>query len=610
MKKIFTTIALFGLLAAGCNDTDNMPETTPDNPPASTEEASDYLAISLVAAGGSGTRAGYETGSSTENEVTHIRFYFFDKDKKAAKVRKNPDKGADAYDSYFDYTPMLGNETGAGNAGLTVEKTITVSLMLNSPEGAPKPQYVVAILNPTTPALNGDNNPDLVDLEKIAANFVPVVNKPFLMSNSVYVDKENPTDNDPTILNYTKIKDLYKSMEEAQKDENKTIIYVERAMARIDLTIGQTEDSKITPAGDDYTPTDGDKTNVFDTGETYKLYNAPAGTAEKKVFVKFLGWTVTSTPIKANLLKAINLQWKNDLFEKNGNEPWNVPGYHRSFWGINPTLKKANNDTRLSAEYAFFSYNDIANEDGDAHHDFGTGATAAKMYIQENAAENGKNAVLESHASKVIVAAQLVDETGKGMDIVEYGFKYYEADALLQYFADQLALHFHDKDNTTKLAKADLCYKTQFQYKKEAGVDIEGGYFTYVALSETGAAKTWYLDESTTASDETAVNKYIQDMVDSRLLYWESGHTYYYFPIRHLGYDADKEESPAPGHYGVVRNHIYKADISNLVGLGTPVFDPDETIYPEKPSRDGHILAAEIRILQWRVVSQDYEFSW
>ena len=59
-----------------------------------------------------------------------------------------------------------------------------------------------------------------------------------------------------------------------------------------------------------------------------------------------------------------------------------------------------------------------------------------------------------------------------------------------------------------------------------------------------------------------------------------------------------------------MRNHIYKADISGLFGLGTPVLKEDEIIYPEKPDHSDYILATEIKVLQWRIVKEDYEFSW
>ncbi|WP_300851937.1 fimbria major subunit, partial [uncultured Bacteroides sp.] len=66
----------------------------------------------------------------------------------------------------------------------------------------------------------------------------------------------------------------------------------------------------------------------------------------------------------------------------------------------------------------------------------------------------------------------------------------------------------------------------------------------------------------------------------------------------------------AKGKYGVVRNHVYAANIHSLVGLGTPVYDPEEVIYPEKPGGDDTYIAAEIRILSWRIVNQNIDLEW
>lgn len=591
MKKIFTTIALFGLLAGGCSKTENISENNPNSPESGAEATTNYLSISIVSPSGANSRAedkapgSYEDGKGKETAVEDIRFYFFDADGKAAPVRRNPSKDSadeDGYDSFYDYNKDVDNKVeGDGDEDLTIEKTITVTMMLSIPDKDDLPKYVVAILNPTADALVNDN-PDIEDLEGIVKDFLPGTNN-LIMSNSVYADENQ------TKINWTEINGPYQSMDEAIK--NPTEIFVERVVARIDLTVGKSTSSKMKPAKDNGYSATADATNVYFTGEYYKEYDQ-TDADKKPIFVKFLGWTVTSTPKKSYLLKDINPEWKADLFNKAG-EPWNAATYFRSFWGINPTLTPANNATRKSADYNFYSYNDIA---GDKKF------SGNSMYILENAAEKGKDKVLAGHESKVIVAAQLVDKNGDPMPIAEYAFMYYKKNDLLQYFVDQLSTHIKDADGKS-LSKDDITYVTQAAYKNEAGVDVPGGYYAYVDLTTTAKTKSWLIDGKA-ASDIEAIRKYIQGVVSNRLLIWENGQTYYYFEIEHLGNDG------APGYYGVVRNHIYKADISALTGLGTPVLDPNETIYPEKPVHDDFVLAAVINVLSWRVVSQDYEFPW
>lgn len=89
-----------------------------------------------------------------------------------------------------------------------------------------------------------------------------------------------------------------------------------------------------------------------------------------------------------------------------------------------------------------------------------------------------------------------------------------------------------------------------------------------------------------------------KDIVD-RALVWNSGMTYYYKEIMHLN-----------GHNGVVRNHIYGVNVQKIAGLGTPVYNPDEIIYPETPEENDHYIAAQINILSWRLVNEDYELVW
>jgi hypothetical protein len=77
--------------------------------------------------------------------------------------------------------------------------------------------------------------------------------------------------------------------------------------------------------------------------------------------------------------------------------------------------------------------------------------------------------------------------------------------------------------------------------------------------------------------------------------------TYYYADIRHLG----RKDSAA--EYGVVRNHVYKVNIATITGLGTPVYDPNVDVdIPERPKDMHSYVAAEVRILSWKVVKNEY----
>ena len=79
------------------------------------------------------------------------------------------------------------------------------------------------------------------------------------------------------------------------------------------------------------------------------------------------------------------------------------------------------------------------------------------------------------------------------------------------------------------------------------------------------------------------------------------GMTYYYTDIRHFGSAGSASE------FGVVRNHVYKVNISNISGFGTPVYDSDLDVNtPERPMNTNTYVAAQVRILSWKVVRNDY----
>lgn len=99
---------------------------------------------------------------------------------------------------------------------------------------------------------------------------------------------------------------------------------------------------------------------------------------------------------------------------------------------------------------------------------------------------------------------------------------------------------------------------------------------------------------------------------------WHTGYNYYFLDIKHLNTGATvadpketlnglEEGATAPtyprGYYGVVRNHWYETTVSAVYGFGTPVFDPDDVIYPQTPDDDPWTyIAAKIEILSWHKV--------
>ena len=102
--------------------------------------------------------------------------------------------------------------------------------------------------------------------------------------------------------------------------------------------------------------------------------------------------------------------------------------------------------------------------------------------------------------------------------------------------------------------------------------------------------------------DPDMSNEYLAT-VEPAILY-NDGQTYYYIDVKHLGNSGKDAE------YGIVRNHIYSININKISGYGSPIYVPTSNIVtPEYPGiGDGDdeysFVAAEVRILSWRMVQQ------
>lgn len=88
--------------------------------------------------------------------------------------------------------------------------------------------------------------------------------------------------------------------------------------------------------------------------------------------------------------------------------------------------------------------------------------------------------------------------------------------------------------------------------------------------------------------------------------HFNEGRMYYALPIKHnananTAFDAEK---PAAGDFGVVRNHWYKLNITEVQKIGTPVSDPDQPIIPNNEPEQ-NAIGLEIVILPWHVIEED-----
>lgn len=509
--------------------------------------------------------ATYEEGLEAENKVNSIRFYFFAENGAAANVKNN---GDGSYSNYIDWTEDINikDENDMPN----VEKIVSATIVINTKAGDKTPAYMIAVVNGTREKglaydiIEGDNN----CIYSVAKNYMNQTDA-FTMTNATFKDAAGKEVKAVSVADK-----MFSTTGEALNNPVK--IYVEREVAKVRLNSSLTE----TSAG----------SGIYATSTADKTQEVTLNNKKETIYVKLLGWNTTAVADKSLSIKDINPTWADNLFGE-GN-PWNWAEYHRCFWGINAS----------GVNYLYGKFNAT-----DATNPF-TAKAKTKfdksqwVYVNENASDNATGAS-PAKPTQVIIAAQLVDATGNPLEFAEYGTTRCSIADLLNIYANNCGLYKKDPANTNHLIKAepsDLVIKTATEMGK-GGIENSGRYKVYVQLSDAAKTTKWYPNNSegqTKDLGEPAANAKLLALGSAKV--WKEGYTYYYFDIRHLG-----------GMKGVVRNHIYDSRVTKLTGLGTPVYNPDEVIYPEHPDDDKDTyIAAEINVLSWRVVSNDEELKW
>lgn len=560
-RNLLFMSVLVSLFLAGCSQEEIAPNGE-DN--GNGEANTSYMAVNLVSSDVSGTRAaaGYEDGTDVENDVEKVRFYFFTANGAIAPVKLL----SGSYVNYYDWLPGDSDQSDDKD-GDDTESVLAATIVISTKDGDKLPQRIAAVLNPT--GLQ-DKSMSLTELKAVAADYAAtgLTSKgKFVMFNSVY-GGDNKTEVCAVPI---ESKHLQKKPDDAKK--NPVTIYVERSVAKVKVSLGDA-------IGFD----DENKLALKDKeGNDLKV-------GGEQVYLKLNGWSLTAETTEGRLVKAIDPTWTSDW--------WNGAGAyaHRSFWAIN---------SQNAANKYPISYNGIT-----------TLFTGAK-YTNENALDYDASSPI--NRTKVIVKGQLCKADGSNFTIVRHLGAHF-ADTYSETPADNLpalkanilsqltanGYNYYSGDETTRtgLSASDLQIVIATQETEE---NSKNNCYVYAQLTTEAASKTWYTSSDkavTTTISADDINKNLKDknIVDWALV-WKDGMTYYYYEIIHHGTGENATK-------GVVRNHIYDTKITKIAGLGTPVYNPEEVIYPEKPEENDHYIAAEINILSWRIVSNEYALEW
>lgn len=569
-----------GMLAAaalvGCSSDDTLSN---DSNPTVGDGNPRYMSINIMSTSSAlGTRADYENGSDAENAVNKVRFYFFTNDGNPANVKKT----ATGYVNYYDWTP---ESFESGDPAQTVEEKIGATIVISTPDGDLVPSKMMAVLNPDKITTLGNASRGLYSVRSIQQDWAALTSQEngFVMCNSVYASNAGERVSTATVA----ASNLCQSKADALA--NPVNIYVERNVAKVALKY----DASLTLDNNG-------KLALKDAkGNDLKVTK---GDAEVQVYVKPLYWTLTATTEKANLSKHINPTWRTNLLSPEG--LWSSVDYHRSFWAVNCLTENEGTSGTDDAGAKYYTFNQITAQG----HAMGGSDV---IYTNENAATNYNSGEQRKYPTQVICAMQLVDADGNALEVVEYGgMKYVGIDNLKKKMLSTIDAKPWKKttSGTTtvykELSPEDVTFKTEINYNSDiaGSQENEGGrYYVRMTLTDEAAASEWYTVTGTSASGDKEYESLATTNVTSLLTglghakIWKTGYTYYSFKVRHL---AQQDA----GMYGVVRNHSYVCSIDDIVGFGTPVYNPDEVIYPETPVDENVYIGAKINILQWRLV--------
>lgn len=526
-----------------------------------------YLAIRInnvgSVAGSRATTADYDNGTADENHIESVRFYFFNSDGTPYILKKN---GQSTGKNWLEKTEDLNTEE---KNEPNVSMISNPLLVIEGNTGA-SPAVMIAIINPKSldgdQLGNGAKTLDDVKRSSIYSQFHTTDNKNFVMSNSVYV--ANGVEKCASIV----IGHVANDAETAKG--NPVDLYVERVVAKVQPTI----DTK-------YTATDGRtwkkiggkdamKVGVYGTNDIYAVVD---------------GWGVADEDGKAELVKQVKNTWNDTEL---GISVWTTPDYHRCFWTSSVAFaagSSAEGNAPVNHSYEDYAGRSLTN----------------CAYTLPNAPTSVNEDPYASYLTKMVLATHLVYKDGedyKNAEICQYrGQEYLHIADVKTEVANNFADYYIKKGDTrTKLKPSDIDFTAEVTGIKD--------YEVVATLRNLDSDETLQKKEGTTeaASSFKDVTKAdLQKLMNAEpAQIRKDGMAYYYVPIRHLGTDPKKL-----GYYGIVRNHVYRINIQNMFGFGTPVYEPKKVIDPIIPSNEATYLAARINVLSWRVVKYDADLD-
>ena len=516
-----------------------------------------FVSVNIFAPGVTRATGGFEDGLAAESAVSQAVFLFLDGNYNGCA---NP---------FTVSGKDLAWETSTTNGETKKATTLVIDGIKDE-----VPAYIVAILNPTKEIKKKFTaSTSLDELKDIVAHF-STFSTNFVMSNAVYAAGNNKE----VVATPITLDNIAKTKEDLASTTPVTI-QVERVVGKVAVA-----------------SLDGAISGLNSTG----LKETIDDKEDLKLEFVLTGWEVLQNK-EARLIKNIDAtDWSIDDVWAG----WNDFTLKRSYWA-----------------------NDYTTENGRTSYLVGslTGKDGEYKYVEEtvNQKATSKDA-LNSASPYLLVSGKFVDaSTKQAVDLVEWKGQKYTKEGYLNLIAGMAKVSQYYTATTVVTSEGAVTKYTSFtadllelvdnadndwgatamlKKKDENGNDIEYAFYTVDFLPDGVTVDVNKVQKVETPVVEAAIAEF------GEVQYWNGGNTYYFAPIKHQAATAATETEPATNFYGVVRNHVYKMNISSITGYGTPVANPNQAIdEPEDPTEGDTYMNAEVVILDWRIVENNVD---
>ena len=531
-------MSLMAALAAGCSSDDIVDDG--GKKPGMTDGES-FVALNIKMPTTNGTRAeNFEEGTADEYKVKKIIITFYESENGGSIVGSALEYNANELSWVKDPT------TGITTTALLPVKTVSF---------APGTDYYALVEVNTPNKLTGNVNPTNAPQEITANELTGDAKNDFFMTNAIRHDGK-----------YLVAVQSYNSAREAQTNAHLYTIYVERAVAKVELSVDGTNNWK---------------------KNTYIIPGATTANVYAGSLIQIDGWKLDITnkkmyPIR-NFEGKSNTTWAGDNYARfYGNAT------HRTYWAVDPNYDNTT-DAQLTSDFNTASnYNNTVGYPKREGEDSYEAVAAGVEYCLENTFNTQHQKQHET--TRVVVEATYTpagvnfndDEDKKTWYTIGNSTKAYSATSLL--------------NEIKTVTKA-----TSVSFANENGLPAGETTIDNNTFTITGAS-------------DDAVTK-IQNVLGRTITTYKDGKCYYAIRIKHFGdelpwgemqgypnYTKDPGmDAQYLGRYGVVRNNWYKVTIQQVNQPGSPTVpkasgDPDDV--------HDYYLQANISILDWAVREQ------